>query len=71
LTIYGIFIQHNTALQTALEQHPIIDYTLRHLPIPDFDDDDDDNDDNKIIKVIIGQIASVVRFSRKSQTNPR
>jgi hypothetical protein len=42
LTIHGIFIQHNTALQTVLEQNPIIDYTLRHLALPYFDDDDDD-----------------------------
>jgi hypothetical protein len=69
-TLYGIFTQHNTALQTVPEQHPIIDYTLRHLPLPDFDDDVDD-DDNKLIKTIIGQIACVFRFSRKPQTHPR
>jgi len=68
-TLYGIFIQHNTALQTALEQHPIFEYTLRHLPLPDFDDDDDD--DNELIKAIIGQNACVFRFSRKPQINPR
>jgi hypothetical protein len=73
LTIYGIFIQHNTALQTALQQRPVIDYTLRHLPLSDFydDDDDDDDDDNKLIKATVKQIACVFRFSRKPQINPR
>jgi hypothetical protein len=39
-------MQNNTALKTVLEQNPIIDYTLRHLPLSDFDDDYDDDDDN-------------------------
>lgn len=46
LQICGIFIQHNTALKTVLELNPITDYTLRHLPLPDFDDDDGSSNNN-------------------------
>jgi hypothetical protein len=38
---YEIYIQHNTALQRVLEQNPKTDFTLRHLPLPELDEDDD------------------------------
>ena len=65
LTIKEIFVKHNTTLKTVLEQKLIIDYTLRHLLLPDFDDGDDDDDNNNRTNSLCVQIPHKTKYKSK------